>query len=524
MVAGNASVATADPVHEPLLLSARHISKSFGASRALNDFGLDIRPGEVHGLLGENGSGKSTFIKILAGFHTPDPGAELRVQSTQARFPLQPGAFRQLGLAFVHQDLGLIPTLSVLENLRIGAIAEDRSWHLSWKQQARLANATLKTVGLELPLNGPIAELAPVERALVAVARAFAEVHATSAERGGGGILVLDEPTVFLPRTGIDRLFALIREIVHQGMGVLYVSHDLADVKEITDRATVLRDGVHVGTVESREVSESDLVQLIIGRRLTSFHNSASEQSTGVPIATVSRLGGARIDGISFEVRTGEILGVTGLAGSGVEEVPYLLFGRGSGRRGACAIGGADLDVAKLTPSRAMKSGIMLIPADRRRDGSAPALSLVDNLTLLDLRKYVHHGMLDRGAMEKRASELLTRFDVRPAVPRTPYGLLSGGNQQKALLAKWLQFQPKVLLLHEPTQGVDVGARQEIFRLLRDTAKSGSAIVCASTDYEQLAQLCDRVLVLRRGVIVGQLIGPAITQERLAAMSYGGEG
>ena len=241
------------------------------------------------------------------------------MQSTQARFPLQPGAFRQLGLAFVHQDLGLIPTLSVLENLRIGAIAADHSWYLSWREQAHLANATLQTVGLELQLNRPIAELAPVERALVAVARAFAEVHATSAERGGGGILVLDEPTVFLPRTGIDRLFTLIREIVHQGMGVLYVSHDLADVREITDRATVLRDGVQVGTVESREVSESDLVQLIIGRRLTTFHNAASEQSMGAPVADITGLVGVRIDGISFAVRPREILGVTGLAGSGVE-------------------------------------------------------------------------------------------------------------------------------------------------------------------------------------------------------------
>lgn len=524
MVVSNPTLATADPADGQPLLSARHISKSFGASRALNDFGLDIQPGEVHGLLGENGSGKSTFIKILAGFHTPDPGAELRVHSTQARFPLQPGAFRQLGLAFVHQDLGLMPTLSVLENLRIGAIASDRSWHLSWKEQARLANATLQTVGLELPLNGPIADLAPVERALVAVARAFAEVHATSAERGGGGILVLDEPTVFLPRTGIDRLFALIREIVHQGMGVLYVSHDLADVKEITDRATVLRDGVQVGTVESREVSESDLVQLIIGRKLTSFHNAAGEQSTSAPVANITGLVGARIDHISFAIRPGEILGVTGLSGSGVEEVPYLVFGRGASRQGTCAIGDVELDVAELNPSRAMKNGIMLIPADRRRDGSAPALSLVDNLTLLELRQYYRHGILDRGAMEQRTRELLQQFDVRPGLPRTPYGLLSGGNQQKALLAKWLQFHPKVLLLHEPTQGVDVGARQEIFRLLRDTAKSGSAIVCASTDYEQLAQLCDRVLVLRRGVVVGELTGAAITQERLAAMSYGGEG
>ena len=282
---------------------------------------MDIQSGEVHGLLGENGSGKSTFIKILAGFHAPDPGAELRVQSTQARFPLQPGAFRQLGLAFVRQDLGLIPTLSVLENLRIGAIAADHSWYLSWRQQAHLANATLQTVGLELQLNRPIAELAPVERALVAVARAFAEVHATSAERGGGGILVLDEPTVFLPRTGIDRLFTLIREIVHQGMGVYRLARSRRRPRDHRPRHGAAR-WCPSGDRQSREVSESDLVQLIIGRRLTTFHNAASEQAMGAPVADIT---GTRRCSHRRDLVRGTTAGDPrgrGIAGSGVEEVP----------------------------------------------------------------------------------------------------------------------------------------------------------------------------------------------------------
>jgi ribose transport system ATP-binding protein len=479
---------------------------------------LTVLPGEVHGLLGENGSGKSTLIKVLAGFHAPDAG-ELEVHGQPVRLPLAPGRFRDLGMSFVHQDLGLVLTLSAVENLKVGELATARGRpFISWRAERRAAREAFARYGVRIDPGRTVGELRPVERALLAIVRAVEEMRQVDGRRG---LLVLDEPTVFLPRTDVDQLFALVREVVAGGASVLFVSHDLDEVHEITDRVTVLRDGRVVGTIATADAAEGQLVEMIIGRRLAAFsaeHHDLTARSADV---TVRDLSGAGIREVSLDIHRGEVLGITGLVGSGFEEVPYLLYGASAARSGELALEAATFRLPSLTPHLALAAGIVLLPGDRQRDGSVGALSVTDNVTLPTLRRFFSRLHLRRRAMVRDAGRLMGEFDVRPAQPRLSYGSLSGGNQQKALLAKWLQAKPTLLLLHEPTQGVDVGARQQIFATIRAAAADGGAcVLCASSDYEQLAAICDRVLVFGRGRVARQLVGAEVTKDRITEQCY----
>lgn len=500
-------------------LDLRNLSKSFGGTQALRGVDLSLLPGEIHGLLGENGSGKSTLIKILAGFYDPDEG-ELRIDGEAVRLPLAPGQFRELGLSFVHQDLGLVESLSVLENLRVAELASSRSrFGISWRRERKRARMTFEHYGLRIDPTAIVAELKPVERALLAIVRAIEEIRSVGA---GHGMLVLDEPTVFLPREGIEVLFSLVRDAAAAGASILFVSHDLDEVREITDRVTVLRDGLLVGTVSTRETSETTFVEMIIGRQLAKLgdieHADLTERRVGV---SVEGLSGATIDDVSFEMHEGEIVGLTGLIGSGFEEIPHLLYGSSQARAGRLVLRGETIDLTRLTPSAASRSRLALIPGDRKTDGSVSSLPVVENIVLPVLDRYFNGVALERRRMQRAVSALLEEFDVRPNDPSLPYGALSGGNQQKALLAKWFQTEPRLLLLDEPTQGVDVGARQQIFGLIRAAVEErGMHVLCASSDYEQLSLLCDRVIVFGRGRVWRELVGDDVTKERIIEQSY----
>jgi ribose transport system ATP-binding protein len=500
-------------------LELRDLSKSFGGTQALRSVDLSVLPGEVHGLLGENGSGKSTLIKILAGFHEPDAG-ELLIDGEPVRLPLQPGQFRELGMSFVHQDLGLVESLSALENLRVAEIASSRSrLGISWRKERRRARETFERYGLRIDATAAVRDLKPVERALLAIVRALEEMRAVGR---GHGLLVLDEPTVFLPEEGVDRLFTLVRGAAAAGSSILFVSHDLDEVREITDRVTVLRDGVVVGTVTTGETSETTFVEMIIGRQLAALadvgHPDLTERRVGVAVEGVS---GASVNDVSFQMHQGEIVGLTGLLGSGFEEVPYLLYGARRARAGRLVVAGDVFDLTRLTPTAATRAGLALIPADRKTDGSVGSLPVGENMALSVLDRYFNGVSLERRRMRRETGAVMRRFDVRPDDPSLPYGALSGGNQQKALLAKWFQTEPRLLLLDEPTQGVDVGARQQIFELIRAVvAERGMHVLCASSDYEQLALLCDRVVVFGRGRVWRELVGDEVTKERIIEQSY----
>ncbi|MFL5927403.1 MAG: sugar ABC transporter ATP-binding protein [Gaiellaceae bacterium] len=500
-------------------LALRNLSKSFGGTQALRGVDLDVLPGEVHGLLGENGSGKSTLIKVLAGFHEPD-GGELRVDGESVTLPLATGQFRQLGMSFVHQDLGLVESLSVLENLRVAEIASSRSrFGISWRSERARARETFERYGVVLDPAAAVGALKPVERALLAIVRAIEEIRSVGR---GHGLLILDEPTVFLPKEGVERLFALVRDAAAAGTSILFVSHDLDEVREITDCVTVLRDGSLVGTVVTADTTETQFVEMIIGRQLAALpdvqHADLTEQRVGV---SVQGLTGATVRDVSFAMHEGEVVGLTGLIGSGFEEVPHLLYGARQANAGLLTIHELPIDLTHLKPAAAIRAGLALIPADRKTDGSVGTLAVDENVALSVLDRYFNGVVLDRRRMRRETGELMQDFDVRPNDPSLPYGALSGGNQQKALLAKWFQTEPRLLLLDEPTQGVDVGARQQIYELIRTAAQErGMHVLCASSDYEQLASLCDRVLVFGRGRVWRELVGAEVTKERIIEQSY----
>ncbi|MGV8882888.1 MAG: sugar ABC transporter ATP-binding protein [Rhodoglobus sp.] len=506
---------------DDVLVSIRDVSKSFGGALALDAVSLDIAPHEVHGLLGENGSGKSTLIKVLSGFHQPDSG-RLTVRGEDVSLPLPAGHYRELGFEFVHQDLGLVPNLTVAENLFLYQTAGSRSLFASPAAARRNAQRILDQHGVALDPAAEVESIRPVDRAMLAIIRAIENLNVLGGA-AGATLLVLDEPTVFLPQDEVDVLFGFVRSIVDNGASVLFVSHDLDEVLRITDRVTVLRDGKVAGSVDTASVDKAGLVRMIVGHDL-SGHDRAQETDSGTDAPALLRVEGLRttsLSDIAFTVHEGEVLGFAGLVGSGYEDVVYSLFGANDSARGTMQFTGeASIDLATYSPPRAVASGFGLVPADRKNLGSVGTLDASDNINMTVLDKHFRGGRLRRREMRANAARLMGEYDVRPLRPDLEYGSFSGGNQQKAMLAKWQQTDPRVLLVHEPTQGVDIGAREQIHRAIRANAVTTSAI-CASSDYEQLAELCDRVGVIVRGRLAGFLSGTALTKSAIADLCHG---
>ncbi|HEY4279249.1 MAG TPA: sugar ABC transporter ATP-binding protein [Conexibacter sp.] len=499
------------------LLEITGLSKSFGGARALDAVDLDVRTGEVHGLLGQNGSGKSTLLKVLAGFHQPDEG-RLAVRGEPADLPLAPGAYRELGMAFVHQDLGLVPDLSVCENLIVARLGAGVQKRLRWRSEHARAKEALARHGLgEIDTRAQVASLSQMQRALLAIVRAVEELRE---DDHAHPLLVLDEPTAFLPRAGIEQLFELVRGLVARGASVLFVTHDLDEVIELCDRVTVLRDGRLAGTAVVRETTADGLVELIVGRRLAALAQrepaAATDAARGLARLRVQGLRGRYVDGIDLELYPGEVLGVTGLLGSGFEEVPHLLFGSRPGHGTVTLDDEPAMAVERLKPGRAVELGIAFVPSDRPLDGAVGALSVADNVTMTTLAEHRRGPLLSRRSLRDTARQLGEQFAVSPNEPGMPLGSLSGGNQQKVVMAKWLQRDPRVLLLDQPTQGVDVQARRQLFDAISGAARRGSAVLCASADYEELAALCDRLLIVARGRVVRELRRDELSKERIA--------
>jgi len=499
------------------IIRAQHVSKTFAGRVVLNDFDLEITPGEVHGLVGQNGSGKSTFIKIIAGYYEPDshPEPSLTIRGGDVQLPLGAGDSARLGLAFVHQDLGLIETASVLENIKVRRYDTRRGWRIPWRSEKRHVRQILEQFGVEIPPDALVGSLRQVDRAQVAIVRAFDQL--SDVEQG---LLVLDEPTPYLPRDGIERVFQTVRDVAARGMGVLFVSHRLEEVFELTNRVTVLRDGRIVGCLPTAELDEQKLIERILGFALDDLYPAEHVQTQDV-VLSVRNLSGPDVVDVSFDLHRGEILGVTGLLGMGWDRLPYLLFGADRATAGTLRIESSEVDLeGGLTPKTAIDLGFAFLPANRLGDGSLQSATVIENLTLATLGDYFRALLLRHGREHRRAVDLLREFDVRPPDPERVMSTLSGGNQQKVLVAKWFETRPKVLILHEPTQGVDVGARAAIFKRIRDAAASGAAVLLASSEYEDLPHLCDRVIVFRGGRAVSQLHGASLTHERVVEQSF----
>jgi ribose transport system ATP-binding protein len=502
------------------LLEIKGLSKSFGGARALDAVDLEVRAGEVHGLLGQNGSGKSTLLKVLAGFHQPDEG-RLAVRGEPVHLPLAPGAYRELGMAFVHQDLGLVPELSVCENLIVARLGAGVQKRLRWRAEHARAKEALERHGLgEIDTRAQVASLSQMQRALLAIVRAVEELRS---DDHASPLLVLDEPTAFLPRAGIDQLFGLVRGLVERGASVLFVTHDLDEVVELCDRVTVLRDGRLAGTTTVAETTADGLVELIVGRRLAALAErepvALDDHAVGLgapPRLRVQGLRGRYVEQLDFDLRPGEILGVTGLLGSGFEEVPHLLFGSRPGHGTIALDDDAPIPVEKLSPGRAVALGVAFVPSDRPLDGAVGSLTVTDNVTATTLSSHTRGPLLSRRSLRDTARALGEQFAVSPNDPAMQLGSLSGGNQQKVVMAKWLQRDPRLLLLDQPTQGVDVQARRQLFDAISGAARRGSAVLCASADYEELAALCDRLLIVARGRVVRELRRAELSKERIA--------
>ncbi|WP_137155086.1 sugar ABC transporter ATP-binding protein [Rhizobium sp. FKL33] len=501
------------------VLRMNNIRMKFGEHYALKGVSLSIRRGEVFGLLGQNGSGKSTLIKVLAGFHQPEPGSEVVLWGQTMALPLDAAEIKKRGVAFVHQHLGLVPSLTVIENMRVTSVDRRTPWFVNWRREAGGVAKLFSEFGLDIDPYRTIAELSPVERAFVAILRAFEDFRASDSGHGGEGILVLDEPTPFLPAEDVKRLFGLIRSIVKTGASVVIVTHDIDEVRDITDRVAVLRDGQLVDVLDTRTSARQAILDTIVGARIDAFRKERMADQS-VPVAVKVR---GIADGygstFDFDIREGETIGVTGLIGSGFAALPYLLYG---GRRGAghLTVGDRTVDLMSLTPLAAQALGVAFLPGDRLGAAGVGSLSVADNITLPILGDLGSHFRLDRGAMAREAMRLSQAYDVRPANPALNLAALSGGNQQKVLLAKWLRVKPKLLMLDEPTQGVDFGARQQIFRALDRAAQDGAAILCASTDNEQLEQICDRIIVFSRGRPVAELKGDEISRKAITEACF----
>lgn len=485
------------------------VSKTFGATVALRDVHLSVREGEIHALLGHNGSGKSTLIKILAGFHQPDRPTTGRIGTV--RFDLGSyAAAHEAGLRFVHQDLGLVDSMDAVDNLALGASYIRRAGFIDRRACRRRAERVLASIGYDIPVGAPVGRLTAGQRTGVAIARALQDLGERTR------LLVLDEPTAAMSAAEATRLFEVVGLIASRGVGVLFVTHHLNEVFDVAETATVLRDGRHVATRPVRDLSADELVELIVGAE---FARGGAGQEGDRPIGrTALRVGDLVTEGVhdaTLDVRAGEIVGVAGIEGSGRIELLEAIAGCRA-RRGTVTIG--DRQVPPYKPHAARRAGLGFAPADRTRNSIFADLAVTANITAPGVRDYVRFGLLSRRGEHAEALDWVNRLDIRPTNPAALMGSLSGGNQQKAVVARWLARRPKVLLLLEPTSGVDIAARESIYGAIRIAADSGGVLI-GSSDSEELAAVCDRVLVMRRGVIVSELAGAGLTATAIDRLS-----
>lgn len=485
----------------PLLLQLRGLTKHFGGIRALEGVDFELRAGEIHALLGENGAGKSTLIKILAGIYQPDDGI-IVYQGTRTRIEDVAGADR-LGIRVIHQELSLAPNLSVAENVFLGR--EPRRFGLLDRPRMMRDAERLRSE-LGLPEIGdvavPIRELSVAKQQLVEIVRALS-VQAR--------VLVLDEPTASLSASEAERLFEILRRLRRQGVGIIYISHRLEEIQRLAGRVTVLRDGRSVGTQSAEELSQPELIRWMVGRELAERYPRPPWRSGQVALK-VQRVRNVHVNDVSFELRYGEVLGFAGLVGSGRTELAQTLFGLLPVESGQIVIDGQARTLRH--PGDALAAGIVLVPEDRKRQGLVMTDSVGFNLALPQTRA----GYINAPRRAEIVRRAMAGFAIKATGPDQPVMTLSGGNQQKVVVAKWMERQPKILILDEPTRGVDVGAREEMFGIIRAAVEQGMAVLLISSDLPEVMHLSHRLALYRAGQIVRETPSDEITAEEVMAV------
>ncbi|MBB5221543.1 ribose transport system ATP-binding protein [Amaricoccus macauensis] len=505
---------TPTPAGTPLL-EMRNISKTFGAVRALSEVSLTVRAGEVHALMGENGAGKSTLMKILSGAYRADPGGEILVDG-RAIPSGDPHASKAAGISVIYQELSLAPNLTVAENMFLGA-EESRFGLLDRGAARRRAAPYLDRLGAGIRPEQLVASLSLGERQLVEIARTLT----TNAR-----IIVMDEPTTSLTARETNRLFEIIAGFKAQGLGIVYISHRMEEIYALSDRVSVLRDSAYIGTLERDEISAGRLVSMMVGRDLSSFYKKDhSVPGAGRPVVlSVRGMGdGAKVHDCSFDLHAGEVLGVAGLVGSGRTELARLIYGLDPHTGGSVGLDGKALDIH--SPKQALDAGIAYLTEDRKALGLFLDMSVGDNVNIGVVDEDAGPGgLLNFAKARTRADAAVKALSIRTAGTRINVGTLSGGNQQKVLLARLLETNPRVLILDEPTRGVDVGAKSEIYRIIDGLAKRGLGILVISSDLPELVGISDRALVMREGRIAGEVSATPeapIRQEDIMTLSTG---
>jgi inositol transport system ATP-binding protein len=496
------------------LLEVTGLSKRYPGVQALDGVSFDLVAGEIHGLLGENGAGKSTLLKILAGAETPDAG-RIMVDG-QIHRPSRPQDAQAQGIATIYQELNLLPNLTVAENVLIGREPGGRAF-LSWRRLAARTRELTARIGLEIDPMAIVRDLSVAEQQMVEIARALSQ---------DARLIIMDEPTSALSEAEVARLFGIIRELRAAGLGIIFVTHRLDEVMAICDRATVLRDGRLVGTRPVAEVTVDELIGMMVGRSAAELFTPLAPRAVGEVVLearAISRRGNTLdphatvLDQVDLEVRKGEILGLAGLMGSGRTELARCIFGADAFQGGEVRIGGRPVTIR--SPKDAIRAGIGLVPEDRKQQALFLALAVQSNLSLAALGR-----MLRLGAFvdERAELELVERYrkslNIRMASPDQLVGNLSGGNQQKVVLARWLALEPRILIVDEPTRGIDVAAKAEVHQLLDRMARSGIAIIAISSELPEVLAIADRIMVMRQGRVVGEVARAAASEEGLMQM------
>ncbi len=484
------------------------ISKQFGAVHALSHAKLQLYPGEVHALLGENGAGKSTLVKILGGIHRPDTGV-IKISGEIVDLP-SPAQSQHLGIAVIHQEPTLFPDLNVAENVFMGRHPRDRFGRVNWKQMYRDVERLLVSLDVPLSVYTPAKGLSVADQQLVEIAKALSL---------NTRVLVMDEPTAALSAPEVEKLFTITRQLRQRGVAILFVSHRLEEVFALSDRVTIMRDGAHVITAPTSTFTSDDIIRHMVGRELTALFPKG-EAEIGEVILEVQHLTRTGVfRDVSFQLRRGEILGFAGLVGAGRTEVARVLFGIDRADAGEIRID--NLPVHISSPNAAMRHGLAYVPEDRRQQGLVMDFSISSNMTLPILQQFSRLGIVNRSREREVASDYSQQLQVRSAGIQQLVQALSGGNQQKVVLAKWLITKPSILILDEPTRGVDIGAKAEVHRIVSDLASKGLAIILISSELPEVLAMADRVLVMHEGRLTGAFERAEANQENVMIAATG---
>jgi len=492
------------------LLTMEGINKSFSGVKVLEDVRLSLRQGEVHALMGENGAGKSTLMKILSGIYSKDAGT-IQINGIESTAS-SPKTAQALGVAIIHQELNMIPDLSVLENMFLGREFKwGRTGFINWSRMRSEAKNYLQQLGMDLNPDSLVGELSVGQQQMVEIAKALSMQ---------AKILVLDEPTAALTKREIEKLFQLIATLKTQGVGMIYISHRMEEIFHISDRITVLRDGRYIGTRDTKDTTMDELVQMMVGREIKERFPKVETKIGEERLCVEGLSQDGKLYDINFSVRAGEILGIAGLMGAGRSELAKALFGVGK-YNGRISVNGTQVNIK--SPAEAIKAGLALITEDRKGEGLVTVHSVRENLALPNLRSLSRFGFISHRLEQDFVDDSVQKLKVKVHHSGQAVSSLSGGNQQKVVIGKWLATQPKVLILDEPTRGVDIGAKREIYDLMNQLVQKGVAIVMISSELPEVLGMSDRVLVMHEGRITGEFSRENATQETIMMAATGGK-